>query len=179
MRPLRHARMTLHAQVDPLSLSDSVWSVDLEAPLGAFEPARSLVDWSLATRVFASTIVGLFSLLAFVLAGIGVYSVAVESMSRRTREIGIRCALGAAVERVQRNLVLKGICPVFIAVGLGIACAYGLAPLLQGMFFGVGPSDPLVYLAASAAVVLAAQLACYAPVRRVSATTITDALRST
>ena len=95
MRPLRHVRRTLHAQVDPLSLSDSVWSVDLEAPLGAFEPARSLVDRSLATRVFASTIVGLFSLLAFVLAGIGVYSVAVESMSRRTREIGIRCALGA------------------------------------------------------------------------------------
>ena len=175
--------LVIRAQIDPLSLSDSVreavWSVDPEAPLGAFEPARSLVDRSLATRLFASTTVGLFSLLAFVLAALGVYSVAAESMSRRTREVGIRCALGAPVERVRRDLVLKAMYPVFIGVGIGIACAYVLAPLLQGMFFGVGPSDPLVYLAASAAVVLAALLACYAPVRRVSATTITDALRST
>lgn len=175
--------LVIRAQVDPLSLSDSVreavWSVDPEAPLGAFEPARSLVDRSLATRLFASTTVGLFSLLAFVLAALGVYSVAAESMSRRTREVGIRCALGAPVERVRRDLVLKAMYPVFIGVGVGIACAYGLAPLLQGMFFGIGASDPLVYLAASAAVVLAALLACYAPVRRVSATTITDALRST
>ena len=149
----------------------AVWSVDPEAPLGAFEPAKSLVDRSLATRLFASTTVGLFSLLAFVLAGLGVYSVAAESMSRRTREVGIRCALGAPVERVRRDLVLKGMYPVFIGVGVGIACAYGLAPLLEGMFFGVGPSDPLVYLAACAAVVLAALLACYAPVHKASAAT--------
>ncbi len=175
--------LVIRAQVDPLSLSESVrtavWSVDPEAPLGAFEPAKSLVDRSLATRLFASTTVGLFSLLAFVLASLGVYSVAAESMSRRTREVGIRCALGAPVERVRRDLVLRGMYPVFIGVGVGIACAYGLAPLLGGMFFGVGPSDPLVYLAASAAVVLAALLACYAPVRKASAATITDALRST
>ena len=175
--------LVIRAQVDPLSLSDSVrkavWSVDPEAPLAAFEPARSLVDRSLATRVFAATTIGLFSLLAFVLAGLGVYSVAAESMSRRTREVGIRCALGAPFERVRRDLVLNGMYPVFIGLGVGNACAYGLALLLEGMFFGVEPSDPLVYLAASAAVVLAALLACYAPMRRVSAATITDALRST
>ena len=179
----RALSLVIRSQVDPLSLSDSVrkavWSVDPEAPVGTFEPARSLVDRSLATRLFASTTVGLFSVLAFVLAGLGVYSVAAESMSRRTREVGIRCALGAPVERVRRDLVLEGMYPVFIGVGVGIACAYGLAPLLEGMFFGVGPSDPLVYLAACAAVVSAALLACYAPVHKASAATITDALRST
>lgn len=175
--------LVIRAQVDPLSLADSVrrtvWSVDPEAPLGAFEPARSLVDRSLATRLFASTMVGLFSLLASVLAGLGVYGVAAESMSRRTREVGIRWALGASVERVRRDLLMQGMYPVFIGVGVGIACAYGLAPLLQGMFFGVGPVDPFTFLAASGATVLGALLACYATVRRASEARMTDALRTT
>ena len=174
--------LVIRAQVDPLSLADSVrravWSVDPEVPMGALEPARSLMDRSLATRLFASTTVGLFSLLAFVLAGLGVYSVAAESMSRRTREVGIRCALGAPVERVRRDLVLEGMYPVFIGLGVGIACAYSLAPLLQGMFFGVAPMDPSTYLAASGAIVLGALLACYSPVRRVSEVRMTDALRT-
>ena len=175
--------LVIRAQVDPLSLSHSVrqavWSVDPEAPLGTFEPARSLVDRSLATRLFLSTTIGLFSILAFVLAGLGVYSVAAESMSRRTREVGIRCALGASVERVQRDLVLQGMFPVFIGLGVGIAGAYGLAPLIRGIFFGVEPSDPLIYLATSAAVVLATLLACYVPVYKASVANITDVLRST
>ena len=175
--------LVVRSQVDPLSLADSVrkavWSVDPEAPLGAFEPARSLVDRSLATRLFASTTVGLFSLLAFVLASLGVYSVTAESMSRRTREVGIRCALGAPVERVRRDLVLQGMYPVFIGLGAGIACAYGLAPLLQGMFFGVGPMNPFTYLAASGAIIVGALIACYAPVRKASKVRLADALRTT
>ena len=175
--------LVIRAQVDPRSVADSVratmLSVDPEALLGAFEPARRLVDRSVATRLFASTTVGLFSLLAFVLAGLGVYSVAAESMSRRTREVGIRCALGAPVQRVRRDLVLEGMYPVLIGLAVGIACAYGLAPLLQGMFFGVGPMDPTIYLAASGAIVLGALLACYAPVRRASEVKVTDALRTT
>ena len=175
--------LVIRAQVDPLSLADSVrrtvWSVDPEAPLGAFEPARSLVDRSLATRLFASTMVGLFSLLAFVLAALGVYGVAAESMSRRTREVGVRWALGASVERVRRDLLLQGMYPVFIGVGVGIACTYGIAPLLQGMLFGVGPVDPFTFLAASGATVLGALLACYATVRRASEARMTDALRTT
>ena len=175
--------LVIRSQVDTLSLADpvrkAVWRVDPEAPLGALEPARNLVDRSLATRLFASTTIGLFSLLAFVLAGLGVYSVAAESMSRRTREVGIRCALGAPVERVRRDLVRKGMYPVFIGLGVGIAFSYGLASRVQGMFFSVGPMDPLVYLAASAAILLAALLACYAPVRRASAVKLVDALRTT
>ena len=175
--------LVIHAKVDPLSLADAVrnavWRVDPEAPLGAFEPARSLVDRTLATRVFASTTIGVFSLLAFVLAGLGVYGVAAESMSRRTREVGIRRALGAPVERVRRDLVLQGMYPVFTGLGVGIACAYGVSPLLQGMFFGVGATDPSTYLAASGVIVLGALLACYAPVRRASAAKLTDALRIT
>ncbi|MYB50594.1 MAG: FtsX-like permease family protein [Acidobacteriia bacterium] len=86
-------------------------------PLEAFDPARSLVDRALATRLFASTTVGLFSLLASILAVIGVYSLAAQSMSRRTREVRIRCALGAPVGRARRDLVLKGMYPVFIGLG--------------------------------------------------------------
>ncbi|MCY4596744.1 MAG: ADOP family duplicated permease [Bryobacterales bacterium] len=175
--------LVIRAQVDPLSLAGpvrtAIWSVDPEVPIGALEPARSLVDRSLATRLFASTTVGLFSLLAFLLAALGVYSVAAESMSRRIREVGIRCALGAPVERVRRDLVLEAMYPVFIGLAVGIACAYGLAPLLQGMFFGVEPLDPSIHLAAGGVVVLGALLACYAPVRRASEVRMTDALRNT
>ncbi|MCY4595106.1 MAG: ABC transporter permease [Bryobacterales bacterium] len=175
--------LVIHAKVDPLSLADAVRDavsrVDPEAPLGAFEPARSLVDRTLAARLFASTTIGIFSLLAFVLAGLGVYGVAAESMSRRTREMGIRRALGAPVERVRRDLVLQGMYPVFTGLGVGIACAYGVSPLLQGMFFGVGATDPSTYLAASGVIVLGALLACYVPVRRASAAKITDSLRIT
>ena len=174
--------LVIRAQVDAVSLAGSVRravsSVDPEVPMGVLEPAKSLVDRSLATRLFGSTTVGWFSLLAFVLATLGVYSVTAESMSRRTREVGIRCALGAPIERVRRDLVLRGMYPVFIGLAVGIACAYGLASLLRGMFFGIEPTDPSTYLAASGAIVLGALIACYAPVRRASEVRMTDALRT-
>ncbi len=173
--------LALRSAHDPAGLADSVretvWNVDPEVPVAAFEPARNLIDRSVASRLFISTLLGLFSLVAFALASLGVYSVAAESASRRTREVGIRCVLGASVERVRRGLVFEGMYPVAFGLAVGIACAYVLARLLQGMLFGVGVADPVTYLVAAGSMTLVALCACYVPVLRASRVAPTAALR--
>ena len=157
----------------------AVWSVSPELALKADTLARRLLDKHLTKRIFASATVGLIALLGFVLAGCGVYRVAAESMSRSTREGGIRCALGAPVERARRDPVLTGMYPVFVGLGIGTARADGPALHPQGLSFGTGPMDPVTVTAARGALALTAPLARYAPVRRAAEGKITDALGTT
>lgn len=123
-------------------------SVDPKSGLAAFEPFRSVVERSVSTRLVVLNTIGSISPFAFDLTDLGVFRVAAESMPRRPRDVGIRRALGAPVERVRRDLGLHGMYPVFIGLGVGIACANCVSLLLQGVFFGVGATDPATYLAA-------------------------------
>ena len=119
-----------------------------------------------------------FAGLALVLALAGVYGVLAYSVARRTNEIGIRLALGAAHGSVLRLVVAQGLRPVIIGLVAGLVASIWLSRLMTNLLFGVTAGDPLTYGAASAAVMLTAMLACYLPARMVLRVNPVVALRN-
>ena len=107
-----------------------------------------------------------FGVLALILATMGLYSVMTYSVSQRTREIGIRMALGAGVREVVRLIVRQGMRMVAIGIVLGLAGALALTRVLSSLLYGVGTTDAVTYVGVSALLVAVAALACYIPARR-------------
>jgi ABC-type antimicrobial peptide transport system permease subunit len=129
-----------------------------------------------ANRLIAQlvTTIGLFGLL---LATIGLYGVIAYSVSRRTREIGIRMAIGADRGEVLRLVLRQGAGLTMIGVALGSALALVLSPVLQGQLVGVNPRDPMVFLAVPLLLSTVSLLACYVPAHRAARTHPLSALR--
>ena len=136
---------------------------------------RSLTEWGVRA---AATIFSAFGLLALLLATIGVYGLKAYDVSRRTREIGIRMALGATAANVQRLVLREGIRTTVIGLVLGLLMAAGLGKLVSGLLYQVSPFDPIVLAAASGVLCAAAMLASYVPARRATRVVPLDALRS-
>jgi putative ABC transport system permease protein len=125
-----------------------------------------LVSASLAQRRFAMQVVGLFGVLALFLAGIGIYGVMAYSVTQRTREIGIRLALGASTGAILRWLLGRGMRLTLIGVAAGLLGALAVGRLLRGLLFGVAPTDVVTYAALTLLLAGVALLACYIPARR-------------
>jgi ABC-type antimicrobial peptide transport system permease subunit len=115
---------------------------------------------------FRSTLLGLFGILALVLATVGTYSVLAYVVAQRTHEIGIRMALGAQRRDVLRLVVGQGMRAVLIGVAIGIAAALALSRLLAQLLYGVGDRDPLTFIGVSLLLTFVSLLACYIPARR-------------
>jgi putative ABC transport system permease protein len=109
---------------------------------------------------------------------VGIYGVVSYSVSQRTREIGIRLALGAPIAQVTTAFVRSGLMLSAIGCACGLAAALVLAPLMKSLLFSVSPSDPLTYAAMSASLILAAALASYLPARRATKIDPVEALRA-
>jgi putative ABC transport system permease protein len=105
-------------------------------------------------------------LLALLLATVGLYSVMTYAVSRRTREMGIRMALGANIGDVLRLIVRQGMLLVVIGMALGVACALALTRVLASFLLGVGTADPLTFVSMAILLVAVALVACYLPARR-------------
>jgi ABC-type antimicrobial peptide transport system permease subunit len=135
----------------------------------------SISEWSIRA---AAWLFSTFAMLALLLAAIGVYGLKAYEVSRRTREIGIRIALGATARDVVRLIVREGARTTLIGVAIGLLLAAGTARLVSGMLYRVSPFDPAVLAIAVAALSAVAMLACFVPARRATRIAPLDALRT-
>jgi putative ABC transport system permease protein len=147
-------------------LRKQVQGVDPDLPVFGERTMEDLVSDSLAERRFAMQIVGLFGVLALLLAGIGIYGVMAYSVAQRTREIGIRLALGASTSAILRWVLKQGMVLILAGVAAGLAGAFALTRLLRGLLYEVAPTDPVTYAGLAVLLALVALAACYIPARR-------------
>ncbi|HEV2830123.1 MAG TPA: ABC transporter permease [Pyrinomonadaceae bacterium] len=148
------------------ALRQEVQAVDPNLPLFGEQTMETLVATSLAQRRFAMRVVALFGVLALFLAGIGIYGVMAYSVTQRTREIGIRLALGASRRSILSWLLRQGMRLTLIGVALGLIGALALGRLLRGLLFGIAPTDVVTYGGLTLLLAAVALLACYIPARR-------------
>jgi putative ABC transport system permease protein len=142
--------------VDPLQAAQSVGTM------------TSLIMLSIAEPVFQMRLLALFSILAVALAAIGIYGVLASAVSERSREFGIRMALGASPPAVVRLVLRRTAVLSIVGVALGLAAAIGVTRVLSKFLFGVEPTDPLTFAIVTAALVATAFAAAFVPARRAS-----------
>jgi putative ABC transport system permease protein len=156
----------------------AVWSVNPNLPLAAVHTQRELYDRSLARTSFTLVILAIAGVMALVLGIAGVYGVISYAVSQRTREIGIRIALGARNGEVTRMFVGDGLRLAAIGIACGLAAAVALTRLMSSLLFDVRAVDPLTYGAVSLGLVAAAILASAVPALQAAAVDPVDALRA-
>jgi putative ABC transport system permease protein len=148
------------------SLREQVQAVDSNLPVFGERTMKSVVADSVGQRRFAMQVVALFGVLALLLASIGIYGVMAYSVNQRTREIGIRMALGASRTTIMRWVLRQGLVLIAIGVGTGLLAAVALMRLLRSLLFGVATTDVVTYGALAFVLAIVALLACYIPARR-------------
>jgi predicted permease len=155
---------------DPLDWASAarsqVSAVDQTQPPHDIATLDELRAKSIAPRRVNMLLLGSFALLGLVLAGVGIYGVVSNSVSRRSHEIGIRMALGAQKADVLRMIIRQGLRLTLIGIGIGIAGALVLTRFLSSLLYGVKPADPLTFIGVSLVLTAVALLACYVPARR-------------
>jgi putative ABC transport system permease protein len=144
----------------------AIHSVDAEQPIRSVATMESHVRDAIAEPRFRSIVTAVFSTLALLLAAIGIYGVLAYSVSERTRELGIRLALGASPRRIVRTVFSNLVKLVVPGVVVGIAASLALTRLLSRFLFGVQSNDPVTYVAASAVLLVTAAVAGVGPSRR-------------
>ena len=160
----------LRTSVAPLSLTSSlreqVRAVDPDLPIFGEQTMEQVVSESVSRRKFAMQVVGLFGILALILAAVGIYGVIAYSVNQRTREIGIRVALGASRTTILRWVFKQGLFLTLTGVAAGLLGAFALTRLIRTLLFGVAPTDVVTYVALAVLLTIVALLACYLPARR-------------
>jgi ABC-type antimicrobial peptide transport system permease subunit len=157
---------------------NAVWSVNPDVPIARVRTVQQIYERSMARTSFTLTILGIAAAMALLLGVVGIYGVISYSVSQRTREIGIRMALGAQQGEVRSMFVRHGLLLTGIGVACGLAAATALTRLMSSLLFEVSPIDPVTYGAVSAGLVMAAVLASYLPARRATTIDPVDALRA-
>ena len=169
-RPSRDANFVVKTSLPPTSLATGVRQameeVDPDQPLDGMQAAESLVSASISTPRFRTLLMSGFGLVALLLAVIGLYGVMAYSVSQRSKEIGVRMALGASRGSVLGLVFREGGPLVGVGLGLGLAGALALSRVLESMLFGVGVRDTAVFLAVPLVLAAVAAAALLVPARR-------------
>jgi len=162
--------LAIRASGDPLSLASAVrqavWSVDKDQPVANVMTLDGLLDEEIAQRRVQAALLAGFAALALILASVGIYGVLSYMVTQRTREIGVRVALGASAADVFRTVAGQGMTLAGLGIAAGLAGALALSRLLRSLLFGVSAGDPVAYAGAVALFGVVALLACYFPARR-------------
>jgi putative ABC transport system permease protein len=168
---LAYSFMTLVIRTDgdPLALApairQAVWSMDKDQPVVDIRSMEDLLWVSLARARFSAVMLGVFAGMALLLAITGIYGVVSYSVAERTREIGIRVALGALPADVLRMVLRQGLMLAGFGVGIGVAAALAATRLLASLLFGTSPSDPATFASVAGLLIAVTLSACYVPAR--------------
>ena len=138
---------------------------------------EQIVRHSIASQRFNAGLFGAFAALAMILAAIGIYGVLAYSVNQRTREIGLRMALGAERSDVLRLILRQGMTLAAAGMALGLAGALALTRVLRSLLFGVSATDPFTFVGITLLLTAVAFLACYWPARRAARVDPMEALR--
>jgi predicted lysophospholipase L1 biosynthesis ABC-type transport system permease subunit len=155
-----------------------VWSVDGDFPLADPTTVADLYTKSMARTSFTLVMLCVAGGMALLLGIVGIYGVISYAVSQRTREIGIRMALGAQRDALTGMFVRQGLMLTGIGVACGVVAAFGVMRLMSSLLFDVSTKDPWTYAAAIAGVILISWIACYLPSRRAAAVNPVNALRA-
>jgi putative ABC transport system permease protein len=159
------------------AITGAIRETDGDVPLLNIRTMDDSVSASLSPERFAMLLLGAFAGLALLLAVVGIYSVMSYSVSRRTNEIGIRVALGASRGDVLLLVVRQAMLLALIGSAIGIAGGLSLSRLMASQLYGVGPTDPITFVAVAALLMLVSLAASYLPARRAMRVEPTAALR--
>jgi ABC-type antimicrobial peptide transport system permease subunit len=159
-------------------IRQAIWSVNPDLPLASVRTMEDLYSRSMARTSFAMTMLAIAGGMALLLGLIGIYGVISYSVSQRTREIGIRMALGAQQPTLTKMFVQHGLRLAAIGVVLGLGAAYGLTKAMSSLLFGVQAGDPMTYALVALGLALAAAVASYLPSRRATSVDPMEALRA-
>ena len=148
------------------SVKQAIWSLDKDQPIYKIVGLDQLADESLALRRVSSILLGAFSALALLLAGLGIYGVMAFSVAQRTHEIGVRMALGAQPGSVLKMMAAYWMRIVIAGMAIGLAGALALSRVVASQLYGLKPTDALTFFSTSAVLAFIALVACYVPARR-------------
>jgi putative ABC transport system permease protein len=177
--PVRY--VTVRTASDPAAFAEvvrrEVAALDPDQAVAAMKTTAQLFSENVARPRFNTLLLGLLSALAALLAAVGIYGVVSYSVRQRTREIGIRLALGAQPRDVLRLVMRRGMALALAGVGSGLVIAAAASRLLNGLLYGVSAVDPVTFSAIAVGLTCVALLATYVPARRVTKVSPTNALR--
>lgn len=164
--------LILRSTGDPGSVAsavrNTVRAIDPDVPVYNIRMMDELLDKTVEERGLAMKLLTIFAILALVLVAVGIYGVMSYTVSQRTREIGVRVALGAQQTNVLSLVIRHGATLALTGLAIGIVAAYGVTRLLRSMLFGVEPTDPITFGLVSVFLAVVALAACVVPARRAS-----------
>ena len=179
--PVPSVFLAVRTAVVPMSVvpavRDAVLALDRDQPVHDAKTMTDIVTENYGAIRFPMTLVWIFAALALLLSAVGIFGVMSYSVSRRTREMAIRMALGAGRQEVLRLVLREGLIVATVGIAVGLVAALGLSRVMAGYVFGIKSTDPLTFTAASLLLIAVALLASYVPARRATKVDPTVALR--
>ena len=168
--PTRSVAIVARTSVDPMhaarDVETVVQSLDKDLPVTKMQPMTSLMSDAISRQRLSTVVLAVFAIVAMLVAAVGLYGVVAHSVTERTREIGVRMALGAEGRQVLRLFVRQGLLTAAVGTVIGLGGAAVLTRVLENLLFGVKPSDPLTLGAVALLLLVVALVACYVPARR-------------